>query len=65
MVGDGEGVVCVPRAVAEKVAAAGLEQDELETFILEKVRAGASLPGTYPPNAATRAEYEAWRRARR
>lgn len=65
MVGDGEGVVCVPRAVAEKVAATGLEQEELEAFILEKVKAGAPLPGTYPPSAATLAEYEAWRRARR
>ena len=65
MVGDGEGVVCVPRAIAEKVAAVGLEQEELEAFILEKVKAGAPLTGTYPPNAATLAEYEVWRRARR
>lgn len=64
MVGDGEGVVCIPRAVAETVAAAGLEQERLEAFILEKVQAGAPLPGTYPPNEATLAEYEIWRRGR-
>jgi regulator of RNase E activity RraA len=64
MVGDGEGVVCVPRAVADKVAAGGLEQEELEAFILEKVRGGAPLPGTYPPGEQTLAEYEAWRRRR-
>jgi len=64
MVGDGEGVVCVPRAVADAVAVKGLEQERLEAFILEKVRGGAPLPGTYPPDAATLAEYEAWRRAR-
>jgi regulator of RNase E activity RraA len=64
MVGDSEGVVCIPRAVADTVAARGLEQDELEAFILEKVRAGAPLPGTYPPGEATLAEYEAWKRQR-
>jgi regulator of RNase E activity RraA len=65
MVGDGEGVVCIPRAVADKVAVHGLEQEELEAFLLEKVRGGAPLPGTYPPNEATLAEYEAWKRKRR
>lgn len=64
MVGDGEGVVCVPRAVADTVATHGLEQEELEAFLLEKVRGGAALPGTYPPNEATLAEYEAWKRKR-
>jgi regulator of RNase E activity RraA len=64
MVGDGEGVICVPRGVAVEVAARGAEQDELEAFVLQKVRGGAPLPGTYPPNAATRAEFEAWRSRR-
>jgi regulator of RNase E activity RraA len=64
MVGDGEGVVCVPRGVADRVAAGGLEQEELEAFVLQKVRGGASLPGTYPPGPATIAEYQAWRSAR-
>jgi len=62
MVGDGEGVVCIPRAVADTVAAHGLDQEELEAFLLEKVRAGAPLPGTYPPNEQTLAEYETWKR---
>jgi regulator of RNase E activity RraA len=65
MVGDGEGVVCVPRAVADTVATRGLEQEELEAFILAKVRQGAPLPGTYPPGEATLAEYEAWRQQRK
>jgi regulator of RNase E activity RraA len=64
MVGDGEGVICVPRALAEAVATAGLDQERLEAFLLEKVKAGAPLPGVYPPNAATLAEYEARRRPR-
>jgi regulator of RNase E activity RraA len=64
MVGDGEGVVAIPRAVADTVAARGLEQEELEAFLLDKVRRGAPLPGTYPPDEATLAEYEAWKRGR-
>jgi regulator of RNase E activity RraA len=63
MVGDGEGAVCIPRGVADAVAAGGVEQEQLEAFILEKVKKGAALPGTYPPGEATRAEFEAWRRA--
>ena len=61
MVGDEEGVICVPRGVATDVASRSVEQDRLEAFVLEKIRAGAPLPGTYPPSAATRVEYEAWR----
>ncbi|MSQ59973.1 MAG: ribonuclease activity regulator RraA [Betaproteobacteria bacterium] len=61
MVGDGEGVVCVPRHVAEQVAESGAELDRLETFVLEKIRAGAPVPGTYPPNEATLKEYEVWK----
>lgn len=64
MVGDGEGVVCVPRAVAAAVADSGLAQEELEAFLLRKVEAGAPLRGTYPPSEATLAEYEAWKRTR-
>ncbi len=65
MVGDGEGVVCVPRGLADQVAAKGLEQEELEAFVLEKIKGGAPLPGTYPPGPATLAEYEAWRTTHR
>lgn len=61
VVGDAEGVVAIPRAVAEEVALAALEQERLEEFILAKVAAGASIRGVYPPDERTRAEYEAWR----
>jgi len=62
LVGDGDGVVCIPRHVADAVAADAAEQDRLEAFLLECVKDGAPLPGTYPPNEATRAAYEASRR---
>ncbi len=61
IVGDEEGVVVVPRHLAADVARPAAEQEELERFILQKVEAGAGLPGTYPPNEQTLAEYDAWR----
>jgi regulator of RNase E activity RraA len=64
LVGDADGVVVIPRAVAEEVALGALEQDRREAFVLEKIEAGASIRGVYPPDAATLAEYEAWRRGR-
>jgi len=64
IVGDTEGVVVIPRALADEVAADAHEQEKLEAFILERIRNGAALPGTYPPNAQTKAAYEAWRKER-
>jgi len=60
IVGDTDGVVAIPAHLADEVAADASEQEHLETFILERVQAGASLPGTYPPNPETRTAYEAW-----
>jgi regulator of RNase E activity RraA len=65
LVGDGEGVVVLPRDIAEEVAAAAAEQEALEAFILEKVRSGAPLAGTYPPDERTKREFEVWRQSRR
>jgi regulator of RNase E activity RraA len=63
IVGDGEGVMVVPRAVAESVIQATFEQEQREEFILSKIRGGSSILGVYPPDEATLREYEAWRRA--
>lgn len=58
LVGDADGVVVIPRHLAAEVAQDAAEQERLEAFIIERVRAGAPLPGTYPPSAQLRAEYE-------
>lgn len=57
MLGDADGVLCIPRAVVEEVARDAAEQARLEEFVVGKLRAGAPLPGTYPPNEETLAEY--------
>ncbi|HWN36401.1 MAG TPA: ribonuclease activity regulator RraA [Pseudonocardia sp.] len=57
MVGDRDGVVCVPRELVDEVAEAAAAQDRLEDFILARVDAGAPLRGTYPPDEHTLADY--------
>src|SRR5690349_4243178 len=62
IVGDDEGVVGIPAHLADEVAAQAIEQEKMEAFILERVQNGAKLAGTYPPNAETKAAFEAWRK---
>jgi regulator of RNase E activity RraA len=64
LVGDEEGVVVIPRHLAAEIAKPAADQEHLEQFILEKVHAGAALPGTYPPNPQTLAEYAQWKASR-
>ena len=62
LVGDPEGVIAIPQAVAAQAAEAGLEQELRDTFSRTKVAAGASLSEAFPLNERLRAEYEAWRK---
>jgi regulator of RNase E activity RraA len=61
VVGDDEGVVVIPAHLADEVAADAAEQERMEVFILQRIKGGARLAGTYPPNDETRAAYQAWR----
>jgi len=65
IVGDGEGVIVIPRAIADQVAADAIEQEKLEEFVQEEIASGRPLPGTYPPNAATKARYAAWKQKKK
>lgn len=65
IVGDEEGVVVVPAQLADEVAQTAAEMEEKEVFITEKIQAGASIVGVYPPDEKTLAEYEEWKRKRR
>jgi len=64
IVGDEEGVVVIPQHLAAEVAIDAVEQEKMEAFILERIQAGAKLPGTYPPNEETKAAYVVWRKER-
>jgi regulator of RNase E activity RraA len=62
IVGDIDGVVVIPRHLAEEVAREAAEQEHMEDFILQRIQAGAPLRGTYPPGNETRDAYAAWKR---
>jgi regulator of RNase E activity RraA len=64
VVGDGEGVVIVPRHLADEIARDAAEQETMETFVLAEIARGQPLPGTYPPNADTLSRYREWRARR-
>ncbi len=58
VVGDGDGVVVVPRALVEEVVAAALAQEAEDAWIAGQVAAGNSVDGLFPMNAHWRARYE-------
>jgi regulator of RNase E activity RraA len=64
IVGDSDGVVVLPAALAREVARAAVEQELEETFITERVAAGAGIEGLYPMNATWREEFVRWRDSR-
>lgn len=65
VVGDGEGVVVIPAAIADEVATEAVEMTAFEDFVQERVLAGQSILGLYPPtDEANRVAFEAWRRER-
>jgi regulator of RNase E activity RraA len=61
---DEDGAVVIPRALLNEVVEAAAEQEKLEAWIMGEVTAGTPLPGLYPPNAETKARYEAFRNER-
>ncbi|MCC8931985.1 ribonuclease activity regulator RraA [Rhizobium sp. 'Codium 1'] len=62
MVGDNEGVVCIPRHLAEEIANEATEMTIFEDFVMEKVKEGASIFGLYPPtDPEIEGKYLEWR----
>ena len=63
VVGDGEGVVVIPGAIADDVAAEAVEMTAFEDFVGERVMQGESILGLYPPtDQAQRDAFLVWRR---
>lgn len=59
-VGDGDGVVVIPAALADEIANEAKGMEAFETWVIEQVNAGRSIIGLYPASEATRAEFEAY-----
>lgn len=64
VVGDAEGAVVVPAALAEEVARAAAAQEEEEEFAAERIGAGEATVGLFPLSPERRPDFERWRAAR-
>lgn len=63
VVGDNEGVVVIPAAIANDVAEEAWEMTVFEDFVMEQVKQGATIVGLYPPTKEeTQAAFAAWRK---
>jgi regulator of RNase E activity RraA len=62
MVGDAEGVVCIPRAIADEVAAVAYRQTMYEDWVALEMDRGERLFGTYPlTDPVKAAAFEGWK----
>jgi regulator of RNase E activity RraA len=59
VVADTDGAVLIPAALLEEVVELAARKERFEEWVLQEVNGGAALPGLYPPNAETKARYEA------
>ena len=62
LVGDADGVVVLPPALAAEVLADAQEQERQEEFIAGRVAQGESIDGLYPLTDRTRPAYQSWLR---
>ncbi|TFZ07600.1 ribonuclease activity regulator RraA [Ramlibacter humi] len=64
MVGDKEGVVVLPAAIAGELADEAFEMTAFEDFVAEEVRGGRGILGLYPAtDPKTKDDFAAWRKA--
>jgi regulator of RNase E activity RraA len=61
IIADRDGAVCIPQKLVGAVAAEAAEQEAFEAWVLEEIRGGKPLVGTYPPNDETKARYAAFK----
>lgn len=64
IVGDPDGIVVIPAAMANAIAEQAHEQTEYETFASLEVSKGRSIIGLYPATEGARIDFENWRTRR-
>ena len=66
VVGDAEGVIVIPAAIADEIAKEAVEMTVFEDFVQEKViEDGRSVLGLYPPtDPGVADEFAAWRKTK-
>ena len=66
VVGDAEGVIVIPAAIADEIAAEAVEMTAYEDFVTEKVTEGRSILGLYPATEEkSREDFAQWRKVHR
>lgn len=64
LVGDNDGVIVIPAHLADEIASEATEMTAYEDFVTERVRAGHTIFGLYPPtDEANLTLFAAWRAA--
>ncbi|MEV5010695.1 dimethylmenaquinone methyltransferase [Streptomyces sp. NPDC056159] len=60
LLGDGDGVVVIPRELAPGIAAEAADATAYEEFAARELERGRSLFGLFPATPESRQEYDAW-----
>lgn len=64
IVGDDDGVMVIPKEIADEVADECIDMTLFEDFVLEKVNEGRTIIGLYPPTDENNLKkFEAWKKA--
>jgi regulator of RNase E activity RraA len=62
MLGDGDGVMVIPRHLADEIAAESVGMELFESFVLEEVLRGVRVIGLYPPtDPDTLTRFDRWK----
>jgi len=65
ILGDGDGVMVIPRHLADEIASESVEMERFEDFVLSEVKRGVSTRGLYPPtDPDTLTRFETWKAKR-
>jgi len=64
VVGDSDGVVILPAALADELAVEALETATFDEFAEKQIAAGKSIMDIFPPSESVSREYEAWKKSR-
>ncbi|AKK04208.1 fumarylacetoacetate hydrolase family protein [Corynebacterium epidermidicanis] len=60
IVGDDDGVIVIPRELAEEVADAALKKEYEDEWVAARVAEGHPVDGLFPPVGTWKEEFEAW-----
>lgn len=60
IVGDDDGVIVIPRGIAEEIVDAALVKEHEDEWVAQRVAEGGSLAGLFPPTGANKEAYRAF-----